>query len=98
MKRPRQNVYTCRTCHKFTVTVDVDSGFTPENIKCTHCSGYALSCGYPEVIDPKLPDPTHEWYQPTGGEYLSLRPSLRQYVDAGGLLLRPRTQKEAKSH
>jgi len=105
MKIPRQNTYACRSCHQFTVIVDVDSGRTPDNIKCTKmlggirsCHGFAESCGYPREIDERLGPPTHEWYKPSVIEYNGLDRRTKYYVDLGGLLLRERTNKEPIYH
>ena len=46
----------------------------------------------PEYLQPTWWDaiPVHfEWYKPTGEEYEKLSPEMKEYVDKGGLDMRP---------
>jgi hypothetical protein len=92
---PRENVYTCRKCGGFTVTVDLDEGITPYLLACRasgkhgDCPGMAESSGYPIGPRPKhIPDPQWEWYKPGELELREASPELRDYALHGGLFLR----------
>jgi hypothetical protein len=95
---PRENVYTCEKCARFTVTVDVDEGVTPFMLKCRasgkegDCDGTAYSACYPTNPRPSwMPAPAWEWFKPTGSEYNKLSEAMKRHVDKGGLDIRHRT-------
>jgi hypothetical protein len=84
MAKNRKNVYACGKGHR-TVTVDVDDGVTPMQIRCTHpgCKNLARSSYY--QVEQNL-KPTHEWYRPETMSGLS--PNDVAHVKSGGLLIR----------
>lgn len=63
------------------------------------CIGTAKSTFYPTKGVPDNVVATHEWYKPN---YLELQhfhsPDEREHVERGGLLMRPRTDKEPIYH
>lgn len=90
-----ENVYTCRVCHGYTVTVDRDEGVTPFLLDCRasgkwgDCSGQAESAFYPKGPRPlHIPAPAWEWYKPEADEYKWLSGAIKEHVDQGGLLIR----------
>lgn len=92
---PRENVYTCQSCGRFFVTVDVDHGVTPFMTRCEAtpgCKGDATSSFYPKgPRPPNVPSPSHEWYRPE--TFVGISPLIKSHVLQGGLLLRRRTDK-----
>lgn len=113
-KNPRINVYVCEYgCHNVTVDVDegvtpffikclrkstpdrpIQKKYLDENGECI---GIARSTFYPSgPKPPHIPDPTHEWYRPESLDGLSK--DEKEHVDQGGLLLRPRTEREPIYH
>lgn len=92
------NAYHCQKCGRNTVTIDVDPGVTPMFLGCRRtegCTGSAVSSGYPEAKPPQhvLDHLDWEWALPTGFEYARLDAAMRDHVDQGGLVLRPRTDR-----
>jgi hypothetical protein len=90
------NAYHCRECGANTVTIDVDPGVTPMFLACRRtpgCKGTAVSSGYPATVPPQsiLDAPRWEWFLPKGFDYAHLSPEMRQFIDDGGLELRPWT-------
>ena len=97
----RRNAYFCPACHHVTITVDVDSGTTPMFISCPSCNSsatsfffnipgcmrFTFSTGKAEILPADF-----EWYKPKSLRKLSK--SEREYVKAGGLLMRKRTDAE----
>ena len=96
----RRNAYFCSFCRRVTITVEVDAGVTPMFISCPHCSAQAASFMY------ELPGcmrftfasgafaiipADFEWYKPNKRELKKLPKSTREHVNAGGLLMRKRT-------
>jgi len=80
----RINQYTCRTCGGVITTIDRDEGTTPMMLACRAtrgCDGSMFSSMY--RVAPYL-TPEWEWYRP---EKLP-KGEMRDYVEAGGLLLR----------
>ena len=114
MKEPRINVYRCQYgCHTVTVDVDdgvtpfmiqCRSRSTPERpIKAKYlgeegfCKGTAESSFYPRGPKPlHIGEPKWEWYKPTTPEVMSN--AEFEHVKQGGLLLRPRTEREPVYH
>ncbi len=95
MPKGAENVYTCRVCHGYTVTVDRDEGVTPFLLDCRasgkwgDCSGQAESAFYPKGPRPlHIPAPAWEWYKPEADEYKWLSGAIKEHVDQGGLLIR----------
>lgn len=94
----RENVYTCKRCGGFTVTIDVDDGVTPMFIECRSpppgtedCKGMAASAMYPVgPRPPNIPPPAWEWYSPSPNERATLSWGDADHVERGGLLLRAR--------
>lgn len=92
----RENVYTCKRCGGFTVTIDVDDGVTPMFIECRTpppgagaCNGTAASAMYPPgPRPPNIPPPAWEWYRPLPEEVARLTMGMADHVEQGGLLLR----------
>ena len=108
---PRENVYTCQKCGRYTVTVDVDEGVTPFMIQCRaqdgpprRCTGMAHSNFYPKGPRPKhIGPPQWEFYKPTDAELRvkykgDLLEQMREHVSKGGLDLRRRTKKTPVMH
>lgn len=85
----RKNDYTCRKCGKSIITQEVDEGTTPMLLKCRAtegCNGDMISGMY--QVDQDSPA-TFEWYKPKRAK----NPAEREYLDMGGLLIRPVSQK-----
>lgn len=82
------NQYVCEKCGYTITTVNRDPGTTPAFLLCkagTDCTDDMPSSWY------RVPEglvPTWEWYEPQPNEQRNLSPSLREYVERGGLLLR----------
>lgn len=84
------NTYTCAAGHQ-TVTVDLVEGVTPMMLTCKQrhsdgkhdCTEMAMSAWY--RCDQSL-TPEYEWYKPENLK--KLRPSEREHVKQGGLMLR----------
>lgn len=58
------------------------------------CMGMARSAMYPREPRPAhIAGPTHEWYAPSEEERRHLEPAMRDYVEHGGLMIRPRTDR-----
>ena len=111
---PKINVYVCEhNCLTVTVDVDegvtpffikcrrLGDPKRPLNPLLTgedgECIGTARSSCYPRGPKPShIPDPQFEWYRPTCLEELSS--NERRHVENGGLLLRPRTNREPVYH
>ena len=94
----RINVYTCRKCGGYTVTIEIHEGVTPFMLRCRasgregDCCGMAES-SYPSAEKPSwkpswVPDPAWEWFRPVGAEYRKLNRAMREHVDKGGLDIR----------
>jgi hypothetical protein len=84
----RINTYTCQTCERKIVTVNVDEGTTPMMLGCRapgRCAGTMVSAGY--RCDQSL-TPTHEWYRPTLKNARRKGPEMLDHVKQGGLALR----------
>lgn len=95
----RENVYTCKKCGGYTVTVDVNEGVTPFILRCRasgkegDCDGDAYSAMYPDGPRPaRIPPPAWEWFKPTGSEYNKLSRAMKEHVDRGGLDIRRTTR------
>lgn len=95
MGRGAENVYTCRLCRGYTVTVDRDEGVTPFLLGCRasgregDCKGMAESNFYPKGPRPShIQAPVWEWYTPEASEYKFLSGPIKEHVDKGGLLIR----------
>lgn len=84
----QENVYTCDTCKKYIVTIDVDRGTTPMLIKCRDekCEGTMTSHFYPPMEHKPdiVPDAWWEWYRP------EVIDESDEHLMKGGLLLRER--------
>lgn len=91
-----RNAYICEKCMKVTLTVHVHKGVTPFMIECKTdgCEGMATSFMYqlPGSLAMMI-KPTHEWYKPISSEGLS--EGEIEHVEAGGVLLRERTDAPA---
>ena len=99
---PRENVYVCQDCGGYTVTVDVDKGFTPFMIQCLvndDCKGWAYSSFYPKAPRPfHILAPEWEWYKPTGKDFIRLSSEMKEHINNGGLDIRARTDKKPIYH
>lgn len=93
------NVYTCRVCKGYTVTIDVDPGTTPFMLSCRasgkdgDCPGMAQSSLYPKGPVPiALGPPMWEWYKPSEEELsnVEMDPRMVDHARSGGLFLRKR--------
>lgn len=89
----RMNVYTCRLCRGYTVTIDRDEGTTPFLIGCRasgregDCKGQAESAFYPQgPKPPHIPEPAWEWVT-FSGDIEKLPPMQREHARLGGLFL-----------
>lgn len=84
----KENVYTCNTCRKYIVTIDLDRGVTPMFLGCreSSCSGEMTSHGYPPMENKPdiVPDAWWEWYRPAEID------TDDDHLMKGGLLLRER--------
>jgi hypothetical protein len=82
----RKNIYTCAVGHK-TVTIDVDDGVTPSQIRCPKpdCKFSAQSSFYQVEQSSEL-RPSHEFYRPRSMSGLSAGDI--NHVKSGGLLFR----------
>lgn len=102
----RRNAYVCKDCRHITLTVDIHEGTTPFMIDCEKCKGMAQSFMYqlPGVLATSQASgltPTQEWYNPIYGtppEEIAITLDALGYsieecthIEAGGLLLRPRS-------
>lgn len=77
----------------------IDRPLNPFFAKDGKCIGNATSCFYPTGPKPSnIGEPTHEWYKPEKKEYEKLHKLEIEHVERGGLLLRPRTDKEPIYH
>ena len=84
--RRRLNQYTCDTCGGTITTVDLHEGVTPMFLNCRAtegCAGRMVSRIYRVEGEP---EPQFEWYKPD-----KPKKSDREYVELGGLLIRPVT-------
>lgn len=103
---PKINIYTCNTCNKKIVSVDVDDGVTPFTIGCTdrQCIGHAYSSFYPRrpkdmppnekpTIEGMLSLAEIEWYRPR-----VLPKDFQDHFLKGGLDKRPRTNAKPVCH
>lgn len=84
----RLNSYVCEGCGGCIITIDLVSGVTPFMTACRvtdGCAGMMRSRFY-HVPDDYVA--TYEWYRPSREEIRGQRPEVREYVQAGGLLLR----------
>lgn len=85
----RRNIYTCQTCRRHIVTVDLIDGTSPFLLGCRAtpgCTGKMQSSMY-RVFDQEM-RATHEWYRPTGDELAALTGWSADHVQQGGLMLR----------
>lgn len=99
-KQFSKNAYTCDTCNKRIVSVNLHEGVTPFLIGCRanwpgHCMGTAQSEFY--GIDQTLPA-EWGWYRPDEAEMAGLDPATKQHVERGGLLLRKLDATEREAH
>jgi hypothetical protein len=99
---PRESVYRCEKCASRFTTVDVDHGVTPFMTRCKvdGCDGMAQSSMYPKAPRPShVAAPSFEWYRPVHiDELADLSPATLDHLKRGGLLLRPRTDREPVKH
>ena len=84
--RDKKNIYTCKICGKYIVTIDMDEGVTPMFLNCRatrDCHGTMVSHMYrvPQNIDPDW-----EWHKPI--DLSGLSPDMREHVELGGLCIR----------
>ena len=109
MSEPRENLYVCQKCGRYTVTVDVDEGTTPFMIGCRapgprQCKGMAYSSFYPKGPRPSyIGEPKWEFYKPTDADLRKnykgdVLEGVREHVAKGGLDLRARTNKAPVMH
>lgn len=92
------NAWKCDVCGLLTVAIDVDPGVTPMFLGCRRtpdCTGMGTSSGYPSIPVPDrvLEHLDWEWTLPDPGEDLTT--GDREWIDDGGLLLRPRTERRS---
>jgi hypothetical protein len=88
MPKGRKNQYTCDTCGKSVVTLDVDEGTTPFMILCRvtlHCQGMMRSNFY--SCDQSL-EHMLEWFAPQS--FKGYSPEMIEHIHKGGLDLRDR--------
>jgi hypothetical protein len=93
----RENIYTCRGCQSYVVTVNNDPGTTPVFLSHkmlaelieqeTDCTGTMYSGGYPkpETKPPFIGSATLQWVRKT--TYTDLAPEEYDYIIRGGLSL-----------
>jgi hypothetical protein len=86
----RYNAYTCDTCEKAYLTLDLDNGVTPMFAPCfatQGCTGRAHSAMYPQGEPPPwIGEPIIHWVKPSKEEFMDLPASLRDHVRQGGLI------------
>jgi len=63
------NVYTCQTCRRDIVTIDIDDGVTPFMVTCPECGNEAFSHCY--EVNQQL-RPQWEWFRPTEDQLVEL--------------------------
>lgn len=103
-KQPKENFYSCHKCKKYWATVDVDVGVTPYMISCLtpNCGGLAESHFYPRGQKPAhIASPDFEWFKPTlkwAKRKEKDAPGTIAHVENGGLMIRPRTDREPVYH
>lgn len=87
----RRNLYMCRDCAAYIITIDRHKGVTPSFLACDSCTaGQKVSSFYRIALLPDG-DPTHEWYRPDGEELIILlrnKYGMAEHLLKGGLLLR----------
>jgi hypothetical protein len=90
-----RDAYRCDKCGRYTVTVAVDKGATPDRLGCrttSGCDGYGVSLGMPHPWPEGVPtEPRWEWYRPDAAALDRLRRAggaTWAHVEAGGLLIR----------
>lgn len=82
------NQYTCSTCGETITTVEEIEGTTPMILDClatNGCTGKMRSHWY--EVDQSL-KPTFEWYKPHWKSLKNRQRQWREYVKAGGLMIR----------
>lgn len=88
----KYNAYTCDTCHKSWVTVDLHEGVTPMFSQCfatNGCRGKGRSAMYPEggsKPPARLGPVIIEWFRPSNLESYSYE--MQEYLRKGGLARR----------
>jgi hypothetical protein len=89
----KYNAYTCATCEKAFLTLDVDEGATPTFMRCLAtegCKGSAMSAGYPEGDPPEyMGDAIVHWVKPSAEELGRLSPGMVTHVKEDGLIAKP---------
>jgi hypothetical protein len=88
-----KNAYTCQTCRFVLVTINRDEGTTPFSLEACRNPANVDGCPGPMYsgfyrLPPNAPEPTWEWYSPSGRARRRLSPWERDHVDRGGLLFR----------
>jgi hypothetical protein len=71
------NVYVCKDCRHYAVTVNRESGVTPFTIRCPNCgatfpAGGAVSLLYPPFAERRFGTPQYEWRDPDADGVLRL--------------------------
>lgn len=86
------NEYRCPTCNWKAITKTLVDGVTPMFIRCEGpklCDRNTLPAAVSMMYRVnQAQQPTHEWYRPEGEELEKAVPSVKDHVEAGGLLLR----------
>jgi hypothetical protein len=92
-----RDAYRCDKCQRYTVTLAVDAGDTPDRLGCRAtpgCRGYGVSIGYPDPWPEGVPTvPEWEWYRPDAAALDRIHKAggdTWAHVEAGGLLIRRR--------
>jgi hypothetical protein len=89
-RKGRRNIYVCGKCYGVVVTCDINKGATPHMMACIAtegCDGAMQSSMY-HVFDQRMRY-DFEWYKPDEAEMETLRPSTQDFVNKGGLMIRP---------
>ena len=83
----RKNVYTCQSCGKYLITVDIDAGVTPFSIRCA-CGGDMYSAFYSlDGSGFENEEPTHGWLRLTEKEIIEKPEYAQEYYRKGGMEL-----------
>lgn len=102
-RQGRLNGYVCATCKHIRITIDRDSGVTPENIRCDRCPAvktigkmkFPQAPRFMQTVFYKLPAEVteamayYEFYRPSYEFYLSIQHIFtKRHLEKGGLLMR----------